>query len=75
MNKDVWNIAWYYHHEMMQIDEKNKDTINNVWREFIKTCSQTTFRQKFFIETELFVSKTLRRAVTEQAQSWSLSHK
>jgi len=58
---------------MVQVGEKNDDTIKNVQRGLMKTCNQTTFRQKSFNKPEASASKSLKKGVTEQTQSKSLS--
>ena len=74
-DKGVRNIARYYHHETVQIDGKNDDTIENVRRALMKICGRTTFKQKSFIGPELPSSESLGRAVVGRAPSGSLSRK
>ena len=74
-DKDVRNIARYYHHETVQIDEKNDDIIENVRRGLMKICDRTTFKQKSFIGPELPSSESLGRTVIDRAPSESLSRK
>ncbi|KAL8897340.1 MAG: hypothetical protein Q9207_007262 [Kuettlingeria erythrocarpa] len=45
-DKDVKNIARYYHHETVQVDEKNDDTIGNVRKGLMREGGRTTFTQR-----------------------------
>ena len=72
-DKGVRNIAQYYHHETVQVDRKNDDTLENIRKGLMKTCGRTTFRQRSFKEPELPASGSLRKAVAGRGQSQSLS--
>ena len=67
--KRVPNIARYYHHETVQIDEKNDDTIGNVRGGLMKTCGRTTFRQKSFNKPEAQISESLEKTIASRSQS------
>lgn len=75
-DKNVKNIARYYHHETVQVDGKNDDTIENVRRGLMKTCGRTKFIQESFNEPDVSISKPLKKIVAgrSQSQSQSQSH-
>ena len=68
-SKGVRNIARYYHHETVQIDEKNDDTIGNVRGGLMRTCGRTTFRQKSFNKPEAQSSELLEKTIANRSQS------
>lgn len=68
-SKEVRNIARYYHHETVQIDEKNDDTIGNVRGGLMQTSGRTTFRQKSFNKPEAQISESLEKTIASRTQS------
>ena len=70
-SKGVRNIARYYHHETVQVDGENDDTIGNVRRGLMKVCGRTTFRQKSLNTPEVPVSETREKTVASRSQSRS----
>lgn len=73
-DKGVRNVARYYHHETVQVDGKNDDTIENVRRGLMKTCSRTRFKQRSFNEPDASVSEPPGKSVAGRSQSQSQSH-
>ena len=76
-DKGVKNIARYYHHETVQVDGKNDDTIENVRKGLMRTCRRTKFKQRSSNEPNASVSGPLGKSVEgrSQSQSHSLSRK
>lgn len=76
-DKGARNIARYYHHETVQVDGKNDDTIVNVRRGLMKTCGRTRFKQRLLYEAESSVSasESPGKAIAGRGQSPSLSRK
>ena len=70
-SKGVRNIARYYHHETVRIDEKNDDTIGNVRGGMMKTCGRTTFRQKSFNKPEAQISESLEKTNASRSRNQS----
>ena len=75
IDKGVRNIARYYHHETVQVDEKNDDTTGNVRRGLMKACGRTTFRQKSSNKPEAPISESLEKTIPSRSQSRSNSRK
>ncbi|KAL8906150.1 MAG: hypothetical protein Q9207_002183 [Kuettlingeria erythrocarpa] len=78
-DKGVKNIARYYHHETVQVDGKNDDTIENVRRGLMKICGRTRFTQSSLNEPDASASEPQGEIVADpsrsQSQSPSLSRK
>ena len=76
-DKGVRNIARYYHHEMVQVDGKNDDTIDNVRRGSMKSFVRTRFRQRPLNESDASASasESPGKAIAGRSQSPSLSRK
>lgn len=76
-DKGARNIARYYHHETVQVDGKNDDTIENVRRGLMKTCGRTRFKQRLLYEPEVSASasESPGKAVAGRTQSPNLSRK
>lgn len=68
-DKGAQHIARYYHHEKVQFDGKDDDTIGNVRRGLMKTCGRTTFRQKSSNKLEAETSGSLEKTVASRSQS------
>lgn len=77
-NKGVNNIARYYHHETVQVDGKNDDTIGNVRRGLMKNCGRRKFKQRSSNEPDALSSEPPRKSMVgrsrSQSQSKSQSH-
>ncbi|KAI9758368.1 MAG: hypothetical protein M1835_000602 [Candelina submexicana] len=67
--KGVGNIARYYHHETIQVDGKNDDTVENVRRGLMKTCGRTTFRQRPLNDPGASASESRGKTVASRSQS------
>ena len=75
-DKGARNIARYYHHETVQVDGKNDDTIENVRRGLMKTCGRTRFKQRLYEpEVSASASESPGKAVAGRTQSPNLSRK
>ncbi|KAL8669127.1 MAG: hypothetical protein Q9168_006267 [Polycauliona sp. 1 TL-2023] len=72
-DKGVKNIARYYHHETVQVDGKNDDTIENVRRGLMKTCGRTRFKQRSFNEPDASASEPRGESVAGRSRSRSPS--
>ncbi|KAL2041528.1 hypothetical protein N7G274_005910 [Stereocaulon virgatum] len=55
-DKGVRNIARYYHHETVQVNGKNDDTIENLRRGLMKSYGRIRFKQRLLYEPESLVS-------------------
>lgn len=73
-DKGVKNIARYYHHETVQVDGKNDDTIKNLRRGLMKTCGRTKFKQRSFNEPDASASEPRRESTAGRSGSRSQSH-
>lgn len=71
--KGARNIARYYHHETVQVDGKNDDTVENVRRGLMKTCARTWFRQRSTNEPDASAPEPLGKSVANQSRSQSQS--
>ena len=69
------NIARYYHHETIQVNEKNDDTIENVRRGLMKSYGRTRFKQRLLYEPEslVSVSESPTKAVVDRGRNQSQS--
>ena len=76
-DKGARNIARYYHHETVQVNGKNDDTIDNVRRGSMKTFVRTRFRQRPLNESDASASASdsPRKTIAGRTQSPSLSRK
>ncbi|KAK3175351.1 hypothetical protein OEA41_002598 [Lepraria neglecta] len=76
-DKGVRNIARYYHHETVQVEGENDDTVENVRRGLMGTCGRTRFKQRLLYEPEssASASESPGKAVAGRTQSPSLSRK
>ncbi len=74
-DKGARNIARYYHHETVQVDGKNDDTIENVRRGLMKTSGRTRFKQRSFNEPDISASEPPGKSVAGRSRSHSLSRK
>ena len=68
-SQGVRNIARYYHHETVQIDEKNDDTMGNVRGGLMQNYGRTTFKQKSSNRPEIQISESLENIIASRSQS------
>ncbi|KAL2056600.1 hypothetical protein ABVK25_002994 [Lepraria finkii] len=70
-DEGVRNIARYYHHETVQVEGENDDTIQNVRRGLMETCGRTRFKQRLLYEPEssASASESPGKAVAGRTQS------
>ena len=76
-DKGARNVARYYHHETVQVDGKNDDTIVNVRRGSMKTFVRTRFRQRPSNESDVSASasESPGKAMAGRSHGRSLSRK
>ena len=74
-DKGARNIARYYHHETVQVDGKDDDTIENVRRGSMKTFVRTRFRQRPSNESDASASESPGKATAGRSQGPGLSRK
>ena len=67
-DKGVRNIARYYHHETVQIDGTDDDTMLNVRGGLMKSYTRTTSRQKGSSKPEAQPSESLEKTPASQSQ-------
>ena len=76
-DEGVRNIARYYHHETVQVNGKNDDTIENVRRGLMKSYGRTRFKQRPLNESDASASasESPGEAMAGRSQSPRLSRK
>ncbi len=67
------NIARYYYHKTVQVDNRNDDTIGNVRRGLMKAYGRTMFKQKSFTMPEAPIPESSEKTVASRSQSRSQS--
>ena len=68
-SQGVRNIARYYHHETVQIDDIIDDIIGNVRGGSMQTCGRTTFRPKSFKKLGAQTSESLDNTIASMLKS------
>ena len=73
--KGVRNIAQYYHHETVQVNQKDDDIFANVRGGVMQTGGRTKFRERGIIESQATASTSPDKAITSQSQEKQKSRK